>query len=180
MPPFPIRPVGALFVAGATLAAGAALGAANDAQLQRGKYLVTIAGCSDCHTPGGMAGAADMTRYLGGSDTGFSIPGVGVVVGQNLTPDKETGIGAWSEDQIVAALRTGKRPDGSELSGVMPYAAFAHLTDEDARAIAAFLKSLPPVKNKVVGPLKSSDRADISVSAVLPPEVYNALPASQK
>ena len=75
----------------------------------------------------------DMTRYLGGSDVGFSIPGLGVFIGQNLTPDKETGIGAWSGDQIIAALRTGKRPDGSELSGVMPYAAFAHLTDETRR-----------------------------------------------
>ena len=63
---------------------------ADDARIARGRYLVGIAGCSDCHTPGGMMGAADMKRYLGGSDVGFSIPGVGVYVGQNLTPDKAT------------------------------------------------------------------------------------------
>jgi mono/diheme cytochrome c family protein len=153
---------------------------ADDAQIARGRYLVGIAGCSDCHTPGGMMGAADMKRYLGGSDVGFSIPGEGVYVGENLTPDKETGLGAWTSDQIVTAIRNGKRPDGSALSGVMPYASFARLTDEDAAAIAAFLKSIPPVSNKVVGRYKSSESVLISVSAVLPPEVYNALPPSQK
>jgi mono/diheme cytochrome c family protein len=153
---------------------------ADEAQIARGRYLVGIAGCSDCHTPGGMMGAADMKRYLGGSDVGFSIPGEGVYVGENLTPDKGTGLGAWTSDQIVTAIRNGKRPDGSVLSGVMPYASFSRLTDEDAAAIAAFLKSIPPVNNKVVGRYKSSDTVPISVSAVLPPEVYNALPASQK
>jgi mono/diheme cytochrome c family protein len=154
--------------------------AADDAQIARGRYLVGIAGCSDCHTPGGMMGAADMKRYLGGSDVGFSIPGEGVYVGQNLTPDDETGIGKWTSDDIVTAIRRGKRPDGSELSGVMPSASFARLTDEDAAAIAAFLKSIPPVNNKIVARYKSSDSVPISVSAVLPPEVYNALPAAQK
>jgi mono/diheme cytochrome c family protein len=153
---------------------------ADDAQIARGRYLVGIAGCSDCHTPGGMTGAADMKRYLGGSDVGFSIPGEGVYVGQNLTPDKETGLGAWTSDQIVTAIRKGKRPDGSELSGVMPSASFSRLSDDDAAAIAAFLKSIPRVNNKVVGRYKSSETVPISVSAVLPPEVYNALPASQK
>ena len=154
--------------------------AADDAQIARGRYLVGIAGCSDCHTPGGMMGAADMKRYLGGSDVGFSIPGEGVYVGQNLTPDNETGIGRWTSDDIITAIRNGKRPDGSELSGVMPSASFARLTDEDAAAIAAFLKSIPPVNNKIVGRYKSSDSVPISVSAVLPPEVYNALPPAQK
>ncbi len=154
--------------------------AADDAQLARGRYLVGIAGCSDCHTPGGLLGAPDMKRYLGGSDVGFSIPTQGVFVGQNLTPDNETGLGQWTAEQIVVAIRKGKRPDGSELSGVMPWASFSRLTDEDAFAIAAFLQSLPPVNNKVHGHYRSSDTAPIAVSAVLPPEIYNALPASQK
>jgi len=153
---------------------------ADDAQIARGRYLVVIAGCSDCHTPGALVGAADMKRYLGGSDVGFSIPGLGVFVGQNLTPDKETGLGQWTSDQIVAAIRKGKRPDGSELSGVMPYESFSHLTDDDALAIAAFLKSIPAVNNKNPGPFRSSQMVTLSVSAVLPPDVYNALPASQK
>ena len=169
--------IGAVAVLASGLSAPAA---ADDAQIARGRYLVGIAGCSDCHTPGGMMGAADMKRYLGGSDVGFSIPGEGVYVGQNLTPDDETGIGKWTSDDIITAIRKGKRPDGSELSGVMPSASFARLTDEDAAAIAAFLKSIPPVNNKIVGRYKSSDSVPISVSAVLPPEVYNALPAAQK
>ena len=169
--------IGAVAVLGLGLSAPPS---ADDAQIARGRYLVGIAGCSDCHTPGGMTGAADTKRYLGGSDVGFSIPGEGVYVGQNLTPDDETGIGKWTSDDIIAAIRKGKRPDGSELSGVMPSASFARLTDEDAAAIADFLKSIPPVSNKVVGRYKSSDSVPISVSAVLPPEVYNALPAAQK
>ena len=74
---------------------------------------------------------------------------MGVFVGENLTPDKETGLGDWTSEQIIAAIRTGKTPEGKDLSPVMPYAAFWHLTDADAEAIAAFLKSLPPVSNKV-------------------------------
>ncbi len=168
---------------------GAALGAftplaspasADETQVARGHYLVIIAGCSDCHTPGALLGSPDMKRYLGGSDVGFSIPGLGVSVGENLTPDKETGLGSWTTEQIIAAIRTGKAPDGRGLSPVMPYAAFSHLTDDDAQAIAAFLQSLPPVSNKNVGPFKPSDTVPINVSAVLPPAVYNALPASQK
>jgi mono/diheme cytochrome c family protein len=168
---------------GATLAAFGSLASpalADDAEVARGRYLVTIAGCSDCHTLGALIGAPDMKRYLGGSDVGFSIPGQGVFVGQNLTPDKETGIGSWTSEQIIAAIRKGERPDGGELSPVMPYPAFSRLTDADAQAIAAFLKSLPAVSNKNVGPFKSSEPATVNVSAVLPPAVFNALPAAQK
>jgi mono/diheme cytochrome c family protein len=152
---------------------------ADDAQIERGRYLIVIAGCSDCHTPGALLGAPDMKRYLGGSDVGFAIPGAGVFVGENLTPHKETGLGDWTTEQIIAAIRTGKTPEGRDLSPVMPYAAFSHLTDADAEAIAAFLKSLPPVSNKVknFGPKAP---VTVNVSAVLPPGVYNALPASQK
>ena len=78
---------------------------ADDAEVARGRYLVIIAGCSDCHTPGALIGAPDMKRYLGGSDVGFSIPGQGVFVGENLTPDKETGIGSWTSDEIITAIR---------------------------------------------------------------------------
>ena len=152
---------------------------ADSAQAERGRYLVTIAGCSDCHTPGALLGAPDMKRYLGGSDVGFSIPGQGVFVGENLTPDTKTGLGGWTSEQIIAAIRTGKTPAGRKLSPVMPYPAFSHLTDADAEAIAAFLKSLPPVSNEVknFGPKQT---VTVSVSAVLPPAVYNALPAPQK
>lgn len=175
---FPLRSFAGVAALGAALGAGPA--AADDAQVERGRYLVTVAGCSDCHTPGGLTGTPDKARYLAGSDAGFAIPGDAVYVGQNLTPDKETGLGAWSSADIVTALRTGKRPDGGMLSGVMPFASFSHLTDADAEAIAAFLKSLPAVKNKAAGPFKPTDKVTVFVSAVLPPDVYNAMPAAQK
>src|ERR1700734_1869030 len=73
------------------------------AQVARGRFLVTIAGCSDCHTPGALLGSPDMKRFLGGSDVGFAIPGAGVFVGENLTPDKEALLGPWMEEQISEA-----------------------------------------------------------------------------
>jgi len=152
---------------------------ADEAQIARGRYLVTISGCSDCHTPGALLGAPDMQRYLGGSDVGFAVPGAGVFVGANLTSDKDTGLGAWTDEQIVTAIRVGKTPDERQLSPVMPYPALSHLTDADALAIVAFLRSLPPVSHKVrnFGP---NENVTISVSAILPPEAYRTLPAAQK
>lgn len=144
--------------------------------IERGKYLVTVAGCSDCHTPGTFLGHPDRGRYLGGSDVGFAIPGLGVFAGPNLTPDKETGIGNWSIQQIVTAITTGKRPDGRGLAPVMPFEAFSHLSSTDAEAIAAYLKSLKPVSNKVAGPFGPSDKPSTFVFAVMPAEIYSSLP----
>jgi mono/diheme cytochrome c family protein len=164
----------------AGLLALAAPAFADDVQLARGKYLVSISGCSDCHTPGGMLGSPDMKRYLGGSDVGFAIPGAGVFVGPNLTPDKAAGLGSWTAEQIVTAIRKGKRPDGTDISPVMPWPGFAHLTDEDAFAIAAFLAGLPPIAEKAPGPFKPDDKVTVFVSAVLPADAYNALPQALK
>jgi mono/diheme cytochrome c family protein len=144
-------------------------GAADREVVERGKYLVTIASCTDCHTPGHFLGKPDMTRYLGGSDVGFDIPGLGVFYGPNLTPDEATGLGRWSERDIVKAIRTGKRPDGRLLAPSMPWAAFAELTDSDAEAIAAYLKSLPPVNNKVPGPFGAGEAPTSFVMKVVPP-----------
>ena len=119
--------------------------AADPAAVARGKYLVTIASCHDCHTPGYFLGKPDMARYLGGSDVGFELPGLGVFVGPNLTPDKATGLGNWTDAQVVAAIQTGARPDGRMLAPIMPYHAFANLTPQDVQAIVAFLRSVPPV-----------------------------------
>src|SRR5439155_13622511 len=129
----------------------AAAGAADKKAIERGKYLVTLGGCFDCHTPGYFFGKPDMARYLGGSDVGFEIPGLGVFVGPNLTPDPDTGLGKWTEAQIVTALQTGKRPDGRELAPIMPWRAFANLTKSDVHAIAAYLKSLTPIFHQVPG-----------------------------
>ena len=143
--------------------------AADPAAVARGKYLVTIAGCHDCHTPGYFRGTPDMARYLGGSDVGFELPGLGVFVGPNLTPDKETGLGNWTDAQIVAALQTGARPDGRMLAPIMPYHAFANLTPQDAQAIVAFLRSVPPVEHKVGGPFGPNESPTVLFMRVVKP-----------
>jgi mono/diheme cytochrome c family protein len=159
-------------LAAAVLAAGLALPPAHaaDKQVERGKYLVTIGGCTDCHTPGNFFGKPDMTRYLGGSDVGFDMPGLGTFVGRNLTPDKDTGLGNWTREQIVTAITTGKRPDGRVLAPIMPWQGLAKLTKSDANAIAAFLKSLPSVKNQVPGPFGPSEKPTVFVMKIVPPE----------
>lgn len=142
--------------------------AAAQAQVDRGKYLVTIAGCNDCHTPGYFFGKPEMNRFLAGSEVGFEIPGLGVFHGPNLTPDKETGLGNWTVEQIVTALQTGKRPDGRELAPIMPWRAFANLTKDDVTAIAMFLKTIPAVKNKVPGPFGPGEKPTSFVMKVVP------------
>ena len=150
---------------------------AADKQIERGKYLVRLAACTDCHTPGSFLGKPDMTQFLGGSDVGFAIPNLGVFVGRNLTPDKETGLGSWTREQIVTAIMTGKRRDGRELAPIMPWQAYAKLAPSDATAIAAYLQSLPAVKHAVPGPFGPSEKVSVFVMTVLPGEVYNSLPA---
>ena len=143
---------------------------AQNAQIERGKYLVTLGGCNDCHTPGYFFGKPDATRILGGSEVGFEIPGLGVFHGPNLTPDDDTGLGKWSTDEIVKAITTGHRPDGRVLAPIMPWHALAKLTPEDSRAIVAFLKSLPAVKNKVPGPFGPNEKPTSFVMKIVAPE----------
>jgi mono/diheme cytochrome c family protein len=154
---------------------GNAVSGANE--IARGKYLVALGGCNDCHTPGYFLGKPDTARYLGGSEVGFAMPGLGVFYGPNLPPDKETGLGQWSTEEIATAITTGKRPDGRELAPSMPWQAFANLTRQDVLAIASFLKSLPPVKNKVPGPFGPTEKPTSFVMKVVPPEA--ATPAGK-
>jgi mono/diheme cytochrome c family protein len=142
---------------------------AADPVVERGKYLVTLASCGDCHTPGYFFGKPDATRTLGGSDVGFEIPGLGVFHGPNLTPDKETGLGSWTDAQVIAALQTGTRPDGRVLAPIMPWRAFASLTKQDVTALVAYLRSLPPVQNKVVGPFGPGETPTGFVMKIVPP-----------
>jgi mono/diheme cytochrome c family protein len=93
-----------------------------------------------------------MTRLLAGSDIEIDVPGLGAFVPPNLTPDKATGLGTWTPDQVAAAITTGVRPDGRILSPAMPWSDFSHLTKADAQAIAAYLRTIPAVTNKVPGP----------------------------
>jgi mono/diheme cytochrome c family protein len=116
--------------------------------VKRGEYLATIMDCGGCHTKGALVGKPDPEHYLAGSDVGFQIPGLGIFYPPNLTPDRETGLGAWSETDIVNAVRTGMRPDGHQLVPVMPYPHYAKLTDADAHALAAYLKSKKPVRHR--------------------------------
>ena len=125
-------------------------------------------------TPGSFLGV----RYeqFWRPDVGFAIPSLGVFVGRNLTPDKETGLGSWTRAQIVTAFTTGKRPDGRELAPVMPWRGYSKLTKADATAIAAYLQSLLPVKHTVPGPFGPSDKVSVFVMDVLPADVHNGLP----
>jgi cytochrome c553 len=122
-----------------------------EAILARGQYLANIMACGDCHRPGGLTGQAKPGAPLSGSQEGFEVPGFGVVYPPNLTPH-ETGIAAWTEAQLITAFTKGQRPDGRMLAPIMPWPAYAALTPEDAQALAAYLKSQPPVENKVPGP----------------------------
>jgi len=101
---------------------------------------------------------------------GFELPGLGIFYPSNLTPDDETGLGRWSEDDIVKALKTGVRPDGRELVPIMPWRSFSALTDEDARAIAEYLKSVPPVHHAVPQPLGPSEHATHPYMTVVTPQ----------
>ena len=148
---------------------------AADPQVERGRYLVQFGGCTDCHTPGHFLGKPEMANYLAGSDVGFGVPGHGVFVGPNLTPDKETGLGAWTDAQIAAAITAGERPDGRMLAPVMPWRGFASLSKPDVLAIVAYLRSLPPVNRKVAGPFGPGDKPSVMVMSILPGEVYAGL-----
>jgi len=147
------------FVAGA-------LSPAKAQDKRRGEYLATIMDCAGCHTPGALAGQPDAARHLAGSNIGFQIPSVGIFYPPNLTPDAETGLGSWSEREIVTAVRTGVRPDGRVLAPVMPYHNYSKLTDTDAGALAAYLKSLKPIRHKapsIVGPTEKATAPYLAV-----------------
>lgn len=143
---------------------------AEDARVARGRYLVRIGGCNDCHTPGYFLGKPDASRFLSGSDVGFPLPDGRVVVGRNLTPDKETGIGSWTIEQIATAIRTGVRPDGRVLAPIMPYASYAYLTPSDVTAIALFLKTLPPVRHQIPGPFAANEKPTVFHWQLVPPQ----------
>ena len=111
------------------------------AAYNRGAYLVTaLAHCGECHTPRNWFGATEPDRFLAGNPhgpDGKKVP--------NITPDPQTGIGNWSEDDIVDVLNDGQTPDFDFVGGAMGEVVknTARLTDDDRRAIAVYLKSLP-------------------------------------
>lgn len=130
------------------IAAAPAPPSVSPAVLERGRYLVeAVAVCATCHTPIGPQGPIADKRFGGG----FEMPDVfGTWRGPNISQDRETGIGAWTDAQIIDAIRLGKRPNGEQMFPIMPYLHFNKLSDDDAKAIVAYLRTIAPVKNVVV------------------------------
>ena len=151
--------------------------AAPSPQLERGRYLLAIGGCHDCHTPmkmGPKGPEPDMTKALSGhpaemkmtpapklagpwlwagaaTNTAFAGPW-GISYAANLTPDPDTGIGIWKEDTFVKALRLGKhwgQPAARDILPPMPWQAYKHMTDDDLKAMFAVLMAGKPIKNVV-------------------------------
>jgi mono/diheme cytochrome c family protein len=119
---------------------------------ERGAYLVnTIMTCQNCHTPKGPGGVPQFDKDLSGGLT-FDEPPFKVTA-SNITPDKETGIGAWSDADLKKALVQGVRPNGVPLAAVMPSSFYGILTPSDLDAIVAHLKTLKSVKNQVPDPV---------------------------
>ena len=119
----------------------------------RGEYLTrAVSHCGECHTPRTMTMAVDNTRFLAGNPKGKGPEGSAV---PNITPDRETGLGSWTEEQITDYLGTGNKPDGDVAGGLMmeviegSAAGYKDLTKADRQAIAKYLKSIPPTKNKI-------------------------------
>lgn len=150
------------------------------AQIERGRYLVSTMGCNDCHTPwkmGAKGPEPDNARFLTGhpadvvmppppklpegpwtwmgaaTNTAFAGPW-GVSFSANLTPDPETGLGKWTVDMFIATMKTGRHQGkGRPILPPMPWFVIANLTDEDSRALFAYLQSLEPVRNRVPDPV---------------------------
>lgn len=126
--------------------------------LARGAYLARITGCVGCHTPRTPDGGVVEDRLLSGGDHTIAAAGNrGRFYPPNLTPDMQTGIGSWQPRDIVRAIKTGTTPDGRVLSTAMPWRSqYDQLSDFDAMAIVAYLKSLPALRSSVppagVGP----------------------------
>jgi mono/diheme cytochrome c family protein len=151
---------------------GARGATATAAQIERGRYLATVMDCNGCHTPFDAKGQPDMSRMLSGhpesvkitpppkltggwgtainaTNTAWSGPW-GVSYTTNLTPDRLTGIGGWTEQNFIDAIRKGKKAGiGRPLLPPMPWVNYAKLTDDDLKAMFAYLKSIPPIRNAV-------------------------------
>ena len=132
--------------AGSAGSAGSGAAAADPKLVERGAYMAKLGGCGFCHMPMGPTGP-DLTRVFAG---GLEVPEkFGTWRAPNITPHKGSGIGNWTIEEIMAGIREGVRPDGSHLYPIMPYLNYNRMTDDDARALATYLQSLPPIDNVV-------------------------------
>ena len=120
--------------------------------VERGGYLVNaVMACDGCHTPRDKNGFIMEKRFSGGSQL-WDTPAY-TVKGSNITPDRETGIGAWSDDEIKHLLREGIHRYGRPIAPQMPFPFYKILTERDLDAIVAYLRSIPPVRNAVQAPV---------------------------
>ena len=127
----------ALLLGAMSLPATAAAQAPPAAEIARGKYVFGATGGCGCHTvPKGPVNAGGR-KYEGPYGTVYST---------NITPDRETGIGGWTDEQIITAIRLGRRPNGERLVPVHPYTVFNGMAEEDVKAVVAYLRTVPPVK----------------------------------
>ncbi len=153
--------------------------ASNSDRIKHGEHLIKLMGCSDCHTPwtmGPNGPEPDMSRYLSGHPQDMAMPPApspqgpwmgsysatftawsgpwGVSYTRNLTPEPETGLGKWTEENFMETLRTGRQlGKGRMLLPPMPVFAHVGLTDDEMKDMYAFLQSIPAVKNKVPEPV---------------------------
>jgi len=123
------------------------------AQIERGRYLVEgPMHCFDCHSEGNWKAGGRGLPLPGKKGAGAYFPAEGVpfrIVVPNITPDKETGAGNWTDEQFARAIREGIGHDGRRLFPIMPYMRFRDLSDPDLAAVIAYLRSIPPVRNKL-------------------------------
>lgn len=135
--------------AAALIATGAV---AQDSLLERGSYLVNaVMACDGCHTPRGPSGF-DMTRRFSGGSQVWDEPAY-LVRGSNITPDRETGIGSWSANDLKRLMTDGMRPNGVPVAHQMPYPFYKILTPRDLDGIVAYVQSVPAVRNEVPAPV---------------------------
>ncbi|MET4118380.1 mono/diheme cytochrome c family protein [Bradyrhizobium sp. JR1.5] len=130
----------------------AAMGATAETPIERGSYLVNaVMACDGCHTPRGPSGLNMERRFSGGSIV-WDGPAY-TVHGSNITPDRDTGIGAWSDADIKRLLTSSVRPNGVTVAPQMPYSFYRILTAGDLDAIVAYLKTIKPVNNEMPPPV---------------------------
>jgi mono/diheme cytochrome c family protein len=130
---------------------------ADPALLARGAYVAALAGCKACHSPM-KNGAIDSTQpFAGGLEV--AMPSGEIWRAPNISPDRNSGIGNWSDTQVITAMRRGVRPDGNKLVPIMPYAYYHRMTDADAKAVVAFLRTQRPIYNVVA-------RSDVKMAAI--------------
>ena len=131
-----------------------------DTDEAKGEYLVTIAGCRDCHTPRETEG-----KYLAGGSE-FNMPNHSVLRSANLTPDQETGIGNWTEEIFVKRFKmhegetSGTKIGPNDFNTIMPWKMYAGMTEEDLKAIYRYLRTIPPIKNEIVKYTPPADEAE--------------------